>query len=340
MPLKFWWNAFSTIVFIINRLPTQVLSHKSPYEMIYGHHPNFRFLKVFGCACFPFLRPYNHNKLQFRSAKCVFIGYSSKHKGYLCLHPSGRVYVAYDMLFNEEEFPFSTTDFHSNSSPSNNSPSLSLSNPNSQPIIFPTNFWPVSSKVPSTCSSYTAPSSIQSSSGHSCPSLAPISPHDSYNSTNPTNSFSPVTMSHSPHVSHSPHGFDSLITYSSMSTSHVPVNTSSTYTIPPILALHRPCPESTHAMTTRSKTGVFKPKCVTVSISQEPDSVAAALLDSNWKQAMADEYSVLIRNNTWTPVPFTKGMNVVDNKWVFLLKYNVDGSVQRYKARLSAKGFQ
>ena len=55
---------------------------------------------------------------------------------------------------------------------------------------------------------------------------------------------------------------------------------------------------------------------------------------------MADKYSALIRNNTWTLVPFTEGMNVVDNKWVFRLKYNVDGSVQRYKARLVAKGFQ
>ena len=59
MPLRFWWNAFSTSVFLINRLPTQVLSHNSPYELVYGHSPNFHFLKVFCCACFPFLRPYN-----------------------------------------------------------------------------------------------------------------------------------------------------------------------------------------------------------------------------------------------------------------------------------------
>ena len=53
MPMSFWWHAFSTAVFLINRLPTQVLSHKTPYELVYGHVPNFHFLKVFGCACFP-----------------------------------------------------------------------------------------------------------------------------------------------------------------------------------------------------------------------------------------------------------------------------------------------
>ena len=63
-------------------------------------------MKVFGCACFPYLRPYNSHKLDFRIAKCVFIGYSSQHKGYMCLHSSGRVYIAINVVFNEFEFPF------------------------------------------------------------------------------------------------------------------------------------------------------------------------------------------------------------------------------------------
>ena len=111
-----------------------------------------------------------------------------------------------------------------------------------------------------------------------------------------------------------------------------------------IAQLHRPCPDSIHVMTTRSKTGIFKPKCFTVSstsIPQELASVATALLDPHWKQAaMIEEHTALLRNGTWTLVPFSKGMHVVDNKWVFRLKYNPDGSIQRYKARLVAKGFQ
>jgi histone deacetylase 1/2 len=62
--------------------------------------PDYTFLKVFGCACCPHLRPYNKHKLEFRSKKCVFLGYSSLHKGYKCLHvPTNRVYISRDVVF-------------------------------------------------------------------------------------------------------------------------------------------------------------------------------------------------------------------------------------------------
>jgi hypothetical protein len=63
---------------------------------------------VFGCACWPNLRPYNAHKLAFRSPRCVFLGYSNLDKGYKCLDvPSGHVYISRDVIFEESVFPFS-----------------------------------------------------------------------------------------------------------------------------------------------------------------------------------------------------------------------------------------
>ena len=250
MPLRFWWNAFSTAVFLINRLPTQVLSHNSPYDLVYGHPPNFHFLKVFGCACFPFLRPYNQNKLQFRSAKCMFIGYSSKHKGYLCLHSTGKIYVAYDVLFNEEEFLFSS-GFLSDPLVNN---TLCVNKLNSLPITLQSQSWsvpivPTSTSVPITSNLPLRSPVTNLSNGQHSESVSPIHSH------------SPPVYSSDQHLeSTSPVHSQQFSSYTSAGQCSIPVSP-----IPPVLAMHRSCPESVHGMITRSKTGVFKPKCYNVS---------------------------------------------------------------------------
>ena len=108
LPIKFWWDSFHTATYIINRLPTNVLSMKSPYEAIFHLKPYYKFLKTFGCSCFPFLRDYNKHKFSFHSSKFVFIGYSPLHKGYKCLHPSRKIYISSHVLFDESSFPYSS----------------------------------------------------------------------------------------------------------------------------------------------------------------------------------------------------------------------------------------
>ncbi|KAL5767296.1 hypothetical protein ACOSQ2_014079 [Xanthoceras sorbifolium] len=102
---------------LINNLPTPLLQFKTPYELLYLKKPNYQFFKAFGCACYPYLRPYPTHKFNFHTSKCVFIGYSIHHKGYKCLHPSGRVYLSKHVIFNEFDFPFKAL-FHSSSSQS------------------------------------------------------------------------------------------------------------------------------------------------------------------------------------------------------------------------------
>ena len=76
MHLKYWWEAFEAAVYLINRLPTPVLQNCSPFEQLYRCSPDYTFLKVFGCDCYPNLRSCNAHKFQFLSSECVFLGYS------------------------------------------------------------------------------------------------------------------------------------------------------------------------------------------------------------------------------------------------------------------------
>lgn len=99
-----------------------------------------------------------------------------------------------------------------------------------------------------------------------------------------------------------------------------------------------------HPMVTRAKAGIFKPKVYIGEAKfnlndHEPVSIKEALEHSGWKQAMVDEIAALNRTNTWTLVPHQSEYNIVGCRWVFRIKYNADGTFQRYKARLVAKGF-
>ena len=60
---------------------------------------------------------------------------------------------------------------------------------------------------------------------------------------------------------------------------------------------------------------------------------------NNWKQAMAEEMESLYANGTWSLVPKPTNHKIIDSKWVYKIKRRINGSIERYKARLCAKGF-
>lgn len=91
-------------------LPRRVLKGISPTERLYGVRPDHRSLKTFACLCFPHLRQYNINKLDFRSKPCTFLGYPVNQKEYKCLDSDGRIFVSIHFVFDEHVFRFSNPD--------------------------------------------------------------------------------------------------------------------------------------------------------------------------------------------------------------------------------------
>jgi transposase InsO family protein len=75
---------------------------------------------------------------------------------------------------------------------------------------------------------------------------------------------------------------------------------------------------------------------------EEPNNFAQAaggIHANDWKDAMERELQSLSKNNTWELVKCPKGRKPIGCKWVYKIKYNSDGTVERYKARLVAKGY-
>ena len=58
-----------------------------------------------------------------------------------------------------------------------------------------------------------------------------------------------------------------------------------------------------------------------------------------WIQAIEEELRALQKNDTWVLVPLPEGKKTVGCKWVFSFKHKANGTVERFKARLIAKGY-
>ena len=88
VPKHFGADAVSTACFLINRMSSLVLNWATSYHQLFPNNPLFPIKpKVFGCTCFiRNVRP-QVSKLDMKSLKCIFLGYSRVKKGYRCYCP-------------------------------------------------------------------------------------------------------------------------------------------------------------------------------------------------------------------------------------------------------------
>lgn len=100
-------------------------------------------------------------------------------------------------------------------------------------------------------------------------------------------------------------------------------------------------PANVHPMVTRAKNGIDQPRIhPTLLLARaEPKYVKQALQGPKWVTTMTDEFNALQISYTCTLVPLPQNRIAIRCKWVFRVKENSDGSVNKYKDRLVAKGF-
>jgi histone deacetylase 1/2 len=73
----------------------------------------------------------------------------------------------------------------------------------------------------------------------------------------------------------------------------------------------------------------------------EPKDFSEALENANWHKEMDEKYEALMKNKTWYLVPTPPGnKNIIDYKWVYKVKKNSDGTIERYKYLLSRQTFK
>ncbi|XP_039130906.1 uncharacterized protein LOC120267313 [Dioscorea cayenensis subsp. rotundata] len=77
-----------------------------------------------------------------------------------------------------------------------------------------------------------------------------------------------------------------------------------------------------------------------VSHVLEPGTYREAVQSPEWRTAMAEELDALSQTHSWDLVPLPSHATPITYCWIYRVKTRSDGSLERYKACLVARGFQ
>lgn len=379
IPKKYWQYAFAVAVYLINRLPTPLLELQSPFSKLFGKSPNYNKLRVFGCACYPWLRPYTRHKLEDRSARCVFFGYSPTQSAYLCYDiDNNRMYCSRHVQFDEFTFPFSDSDTQSTRSPTTDTDTEPVYTPTStalplrpsSQVPHPGVSSPTQTPATTTTNAPVSPSNFQTPSAS--PSSEPTAPtQKGPTPTAQTDQAHQTISTHAPIIPQSNPNPDA----SHIQNENQQTNPNQTQTVPPAnptteISNQQPSPNQTeittsqstssssslqpppqpeitnsHPMSTRAKKGITKPNskylyAINLTDNIEPRTIIQAIKDEKWRKSATAEFNAQLNNHTWDLVPKPKGdVTIVGCRWIFTIKYNPDGTIKCHKGRLVAKGY-
>ncbi|GKD75917.1 zinc finger, CCHC-type containing protein [Tanacetum coccineum] len=79
------------------------------------------------------------------------------------------------------------------------------------------------------------------------------------------------------------------------------------------------------------------------SIEEDPRTYDEAMQSRDaafWKEAIDDEIGSIMENNTWVLSDLPPGCKPLGCKWIFKRKMKVDGTIDKFKARLVIQGFR
>ncbi|KAK2978670.1 hypothetical protein RJ640_023384 [Escallonia rubra] len=103
LPKEFWAEAVDCAVYLSNRCPTRSVWNQTPQEAWSGYKPSVSHLKVFGSIAYVHVPDQQRKKLDDKSEKFIFIGYSQESKGYKLYNPvDKKMKLSRDVTFDEK----------------------------------------------------------------------------------------------------------------------------------------------------------------------------------------------------------------------------------------------
>ena len=91
----------SIAVYTLNRVQVKKGTNTTAFELWYGHSPNVKHFKIFGCKCY-ILKESRNEKFDVKSEEGIFLGYSTRSKYYKSLNDNtNKVIESTNVRFDE-----------------------------------------------------------------------------------------------------------------------------------------------------------------------------------------------------------------------------------------------
>lgn len=294
LPKRYWAEAMNTAIYVLNRTVASG-AIATPYELCTGRKPDVTNLRVFGQSAFVMLPKHKRDKLDSRTIKMIFVGYTDRSNTYRFMdEESEQIHVSCNAKFVDDIISIDK------SSTLNPDDSIAVSD----------DVMDTSVEVPGT------PEERDTLRGDD------ISDID--------NSFDTANFT----VDESQEQEDEPI-YENLDSAKIPKH----------LYIRREAPELMPTRLRETKPVNYgKPSAnvATINSNGDPESYLDAMErpdKDKWLEAMEDELKSLVKNNVFEVVSRPANKNIVTNRWVLKIKRKPDGSIDRYRARLVARGF-
>lgn len=100
LPKTFWGQAILTAAYLKNRMPSNSIDNCTPYYLKFGEDPDLKQLRIFGCSAYMLVPSVHRKKLDDKSKRMIFVGYSSM--GYRLVNPETKqITISRNVKFDE-----------------------------------------------------------------------------------------------------------------------------------------------------------------------------------------------------------------------------------------------
>ena len=335
----FWAEALTTYIHVHNMCPTSAVKGSTPYELWHKRKPDVSHLRIFGCTAYVLIQDHKRKSLQPHSIKCKFLGYEPGIKAWRFWDSKGRkVMVSRDVKF--VEIPVSKPDMSHGICKSydklyTDGICKSYAKPTSATGNTPSDFYVPPLPAPLEPAARDEEHIPEPENQHE-----PARPDEQPARNEPVAQNAPAAPRTPPPARRSARPRTAPVDYWRVPDAQRFRDTPRPERVQE--APQHPAPDLPRERSESPDPLLIGPEAAHSIVHREPVSYKHAMKGSDaalWQAACLQEYNSLLENGTWELVDLPPGRKAIGHKWVFKIKLHADGTIDRYKARLTAQGF-